>query len=55
MIENSLSTTYMKSTNNTQTKKRRMKNNAKWRTIGDTEKTYLRNIFKKTFLFLGKP
>ena len=40
MIENSLSTTYMKSTNNTQTKKRRMKNNAKWRRIGDTEETY---------------
>ena len=32
-----------------------MKNNAKWRRIGDTEKTYLANISKQTSLFPGKP
>ena len=32
-----------------------MKNNAKWRRIGDTEKTYLASISKKTSPFLEKP
>ena len=36
-------------------KRKKMKNSAKWRRIGNTKQTYYRIIFDESSLILGKP